>query len=88
MAAIHKLAGNFTETDIDEEIIIMRLDNGDLFTLDGTAAAIWRLIDGRRDLGALLAALATEFTTDEQHVAAEVGDFLSQLKEARLVAEG
>ena len=39
MTAIRKLAGNFVETDIDEEIVIMRLDNGELLSLADTAAA-------------------------------------------------
>ena len=55
MTALIKAAGRFTEADIDHEIVIMRLDNGEFFSLSGTAAAIWRLIDGERDTAALVA---------------------------------
>ena len=41
MPAITKLLDRFTETDIDEEIIIMRLDTGDLLSLAGTGATVW-----------------------------------------------
>lgn len=85
---IEKLLSNFTETDIDDEIVIMRLDNGDLFALSDTAAAIWRLIDGHRDRGALVAALATEYDAGEQQLLQEVDELVAQLTEARLVAEG
>ena len=88
MAAIAKLVDNFTEADIDDEIIIMRLDSGELLTLTGTAAATWRLIDGQRDRHVLIEALAVEFASREQEIAPEVGQFLGQLKEAGLVAEG
>jgi hypothetical protein len=86
--AIHKLVGRFTEADIDDEVILMRLDNGELLSLADTAAAAWRLIDGARDRDALVTALGAEFDADEQLIARDVGELLHQLKEAGLVAEG
>lgn len=88
MGALAKLVERFTETDIDDEIIVMRLDNGEFFALSGTAAATWRLIDGQRDRAALLAALACEFAADESQIAADVDELLGRLKESRLVAGG
>jgi hypothetical protein len=87
MAVIEKPVGNFTETDIDDEIVIMRLDNGELLSLSGTGAAIWRLIDGTRDRDALLTALAAEYAASEQQLVEEIDDFLAQLTEAGLIAE-
>lgn len=87
MAAIQKLAGNFTEASIDDEIILMRLDNGELLSLADTAAATWRLIDGRRDRDALIAALGKQYAGDLQEIARDVGQLLSQLMEAGLVAD-
>ena len=60
-SAIRKLVDNFTEADIDDEIIIMRLDTGELLGLDGTSAEIWRLIDGARDREELIGALASNY---------------------------
>ena len=60
MRALTKLTDRFTETSIDDEIVIMRLDNGEFFALSGTAAAAWRLIDGQRDRLALVDALASD----------------------------
>lgn len=87
MAAIRKLVGNFVETDIDEEIVLMRLDNGELLSLADTAAAAWRLIDGQRDRAALAAALETEYAGDAQQIAADIGQWLRQMKDAELIAE-
>ena len=86
-AAINKLSDRFTEAAIDEEIVVMRLDNGEFFALSGTAAATWRLIDGKRDRQALLNALADEYSTDEKRIAPDVDEFLVRLTEAGLLGD-
>ena len=88
MSAITKIGGQFTEADIDHEIVIMRLDNGEFFSLSGTGAAIWRLIDGNRDRHALAAAAASEFDADKGEILADVDEFLLRLKETGLLADG
>ena len=87
MNRVIKLSERFTEAAIDEEIVIMRVDTGEFFSLTGTAATTWRLIDGNRGRDALLAALADEYSTDEAAIAADVDDFLAQLKETGLLAD-
>jgi hypothetical protein len=86
MNAIVKLSHRFTEADIDSEIVVMRLDNGEFFSLSGTSADIWRLIDGQRDRDLLVAALASEFDADPSRIAADVDDFLKQLRDMDLLA--
>ena len=87
MNRVIKLSERFTEAAIDDEIVIMRVDTGEFFSLTGTAATTWRLIDGNRNRDALLAALADEYSTDEAAIAADVDDFLAQLKETGLLAD-
>jgi pyrroloquinoline quinone biosynthesis protein D len=86
MTALTKVAGRFTEADIDHEIVIMRLDNGEFFSLSGTAAAIWRLIDGERDTAALVAAAASQFDVTESEISLDVEEFLAQLVDTGLLA--
>ena len=88
MTVLTKLAGRFTEADIDHEIVIMRLDNGEFFSLSGTGAAIWRLIDGTRDRAAVIAAAAGQFDAPEDEIAGDVDEFLATLRETGLLAEG
>ena len=88
MTALIKRADRFTETMIDDEIVVMRLDNGEFFALSQTAAAIWRLIDGTRDRASLLIALGEDFTVDEQKLSADVDEFLAQLRAAGLLDDG
>lgn len=87
MTILIKQANRFTETEIDEEIVVMRLDNGEFFSLAGSAAVTWRLIDGTRDRNALIATLADEHDADEATIASDVDEFLRQLRDGGLIAE-
>lgn len=86
MTAVAKLVERFTEAAIDDEIVIMRLDNGEFFSLSGTAAAVWRLIDGTRDKASLIAAAANEYDVAQSAIEADVDDLLRQLIETGLLA--
>ena len=88
MNALSKQSDRFTETAIDDEIVVMRLDNGEFFALSGTAAATWRLIDGTRDRGALLTDLAAEYEAEAIKIEADVDEFLARLRELGLIAAG
>ena len=85
MAVLKKLA-DISEADIDSEIVVMRLDNGEFFSLSGTGASIWRLIDGKRDRDSLIEAAARDFHGNEDEISADIDALLTQLKEAGLLA--
>jgi len=87
MNALVKRNDRFTEADIDDEIVVMRLDNGEFFSLSGTSAAIWRLIDGSRDRRALVAALTADYGAEESEIAADVDALLVQLRDTGLLAD-
>jgi hypothetical protein len=87
MTAITKLTDRFVETDIDEEIIVMRLDNGELLTLAETAASVWRLIDGQRDRSTLVVALGEQYDVGAEDIGRDVDEFLLRLREAGLLAD-
>jgi hypothetical protein len=85
MTALIKLSNRFVEVDIDQEIVVMRLDNGEFFALAETGAAIWRLIDGRRDKAALIDALAADYAGGRAEIAADVDELLRQLRDLGLL---
>ncbi len=85
MSGIAKAEGNFSETEIDDEVVVMNLESGEFFSLTDTARAIWRLIDGSRDRGALLAELVSEFGAEPGDIAADLDPFLDQLDAAGLI---
>ena len=86
MTYLAKRSDRFAETDVDDEIVLMRLDNGEFFSFAGTAAAAWRLIDGTRDRSALVAALSERFDGDPADIAADVDQFLAELHQMGLLA--
>ncbi len=88
MTAVTKRTGQFTETEIDDEIVVMHLGTGEFFSLTGSAAATWRLIDGTRDRSNLVAALSAGFDGEESEIASDVDEFLGKLQSMDLLEVG
>ena len=84
-APISKRTAAFSETAIDDEVVVMDLDRGDFFSLTGTAVAIWHKIDGTRCRSALIAELSDEYGRPASEVTVDVDAFLAQLKTAGLI---
>lgn len=85
---VTKAAERFTETEIEDEVVVMHLDSGEFFSLTDTARAIWKLIDGTRSRDEIVAAMAQTHSADPETVSADVGDFLTELGGAGLLASG
>jgi hypothetical protein len=83
--AISKRTDRFTQADIGDEIVVMRLDSGEFFSLTETSAATWRLIDGTRSRSDLLRELAAQFDGDHAVIAADVDRLLADLVDMDLV---
>ena len=84
---LHKQTAKFSETQIDDEFVVMVLDSGDFFSLAGTAGSIWGLIDGSRSRDAIVAALAEAYQVLAADIAGDVDDFLGALCDAKLIVE-
>lgn len=82
-----KLESAFSETRIDDEIVVMVLDSGEFLSIAGTGADIWTKIDGTGDRASLIAALSGEYDAPEDEIALDVDAFLAELIEAGLIAE-
>ena len=83
-----KDATRFSETTIDDEVVVMSVESGDFFSLTGTARAIWMLVDGTRSRAALLTELAAQFDIEEIALAGDLDAFLAQLDAAGLLEAG
>ncbi|MES2054947.1 MAG: PqqD family protein [Pseudomonadota bacterium] len=77
-----KNVGQFLETDIDGEAVLMKVDTGQFNALRGTGLVIWQAIDGHRDVAAIASLLAECYDISPQTCAAEVDAFLDELKHA------
>ena len=85
MVAIRKCTENFVATLVDDEILIVDLDGGELFSLKGTARAVWEAIDGKRDEGALAQFMSNSHEGEADEIAADVAALLRDLEDAALI---
>lgn len=86
MGVFEKRIDLYTESELDGEIVLMRLDSGEFFSIAGTGTAIWELIDGRRSRDDLVAELRGRFEGPFETIAGDVDGFLAQLTAAGLLA--
>lgn len=87
-AALRKLDDTFSETAIDDEIVLMSLESGDFFSLQGTARSIWLLIDGSRTRANIVAALAAEYDVEPGAIAPDLDAFVAELQGVGVLAGG
>ena len=85
MVAIRKLTENFIATDVDGEVLIVDLDGGELFSLTGTAKAVWDAIDGERDLDGLVEAMQMRHAGDASTISQDVAELIEDFENAALV---
>ncbi len=83
---IIKRPDQFSQTTIDDEIVVMSLDSGTFFSLSGTGGTIWELLDLHSERAALLTELARAYNQDETTITAELDEFVAALEQAGLVA--
>ncbi len=84
-STITKRKDQYSQTAIDDEIVVMSLDSGTFFSLTGTGRSIWELLDQHSERAQLLAALAEAYGQDESAIAGEFGTFIASLSAAGLV---
>ncbi len=80
-----KLTQNFVETEVDDEVLLVDLDGGELFSLEGTGRAIWRLIDGARDRESIVDELSAHYSISRDELTDDVTAFLGELADAALI---
>jgi len=72
--------------EIEGEVVLMRLRDGTVFSLEETGAFIWGLLEkGPCTNEAVILRLCEEFEVDEETARADVSEFLSEMQEAGLI---
>jgi hypothetical protein len=59
-----------------------------VYTLSAVAARIWALLDGTRNLGAIVDIVCSEYDIDHETATADVIEMIGRLEEAALIARG
>ena len=72
-------------TESTNRVALLHLDATQPVVLEGTAATIWALIDGRRDQSDVIAELEAAFEDAAGELAPQVEAFLASLEAQRLI---
>ncbi len=86
-SALVKQNAAYSEAAIDGEVVLLNLADGTFFSLTGTAADIWPLIDGSRTRDTLLTDLAAIHAAAPEDIAPDLDAFLADLVRAGFVAD-
>ncbi|MDQ0000061.1 pyrroloquinoline quinone biosynthesis peptide chaperone PqqD [Pseudarthrobacter sulfonivorans] len=72
-------------TESANRVALLHLDANQPVVLEGTAAAIWELIDGQRTVQEILAELEARFDDESGQMVSQVADFLEHLQKQHLI---
>lgn len=92
--AIYISSENVVAREIEGEIIIVPLVAGigdaedDIFSLNETGRAIWKLLDGKRTLNQIVAELQEEYDMTQNEIAKDVIGLISELEKKHMVEKG
>lgn len=73
------------ESEVDGEIVLMGIDDGQFFSLSGTGKAIWQALETDSRVSDLIAGLMTRYDVDEATCQAETLALLEELQARHLV---
>lgn len=82
---IRKAHAKINEVKIDGESVVLALDSGHFYSLDGTAQDAWGLIDGIRDIPEIVTTLAEKYEIVPELLSVEIRTFIDDLVRAGLV---
>lgn len=71
--------------EVDHTVVMMSIDQGMYYGLEGPGPRIWALLDRPRSARQLRDQLVQEFDVDAEQCLRDVCDFLAELGEARLI---
>lgn len=77
---------NIAFSQVEDEFILMSMDNGAFYVLDGSAAAVWGQIQQSKSFSDLVAALVQEFDVDQATCEQDCTALLEDLIAKKLVS--
>ncbi|HTY08696.1 MAG TPA: PqqD family protein [Candidatus Edwardsbacteria bacterium] len=90
---VYKPSDDVVAREIEGEIILVPLVSGmgdledELFTLNATGMAVWKLLDGKRSLKAVAALLAKQYKAKPAVVEKDVAELAAELLERKMLVE-
>ena len=91
MADVKKITRNddvvYRELESGESAVLLHVTSGAYHGLNGTGSLIWSLIDGNRTRDEIVDEVRTRLSDAPAGVAADVDQFLAELRERELIRE-
>lgn len=72
-------------SDIDGELVVLNLDNGCYYAIEGVGADVWGLVVAGATRNAVVAAVAAQYGIEPDAVRLEVDSFLDKLSDEDLL---
>ena len=82
---LYSRAAPLLEAEVDQEIVALDREQGQVFGFNLVASDVWRLLKQPRTIGELCAELEQRYSVSSEECAADVADLLDQLLEMKLV---
>lgn len=74
------------EQELGNDVILLNLDNGNYYSLDGVGRLIWSLCDGTLDVGEITSKVAEQYAAAVDTVLVDVIELLDDFASEALVA--
>jgi coenzyme PQQ biosynthesis protein PqqD len=71
--------------EFEDEVVLLHTETEEYFTLNSVGAEIWALVDGERQVAAIVAALAASYEMEEAELAGDVDELLDDLAKNQLI---
>ena len=84
---VPKKVGNLvSRTNEDGTVAVMSLELDDsIYSIDGVAAEVWDLIDGKRSIDQICRILLRKHSVSEERLRKDAGKLITSLRAARLI---
>jgi len=82
------IAGDVVWTDLGDEVVLIKLDSGIYFGLDGVGARMWALIADGRSREEIPDIVATEYGVSLERVDRDLEELIGKLSREGLIKTG
>ena len=78
---------NILKQEAAGTVVLLNMDDGRYFALDGVGGRVWDLCDGSRTLSEIAAILAEEFEAPAETIERDLAELINDLTNEELVGE-
>ena len=72
---------------VEDEYILMSVDAGEFYTIDGPAAHIWQMLEEPQTVATLIDGLMDAFEVDAQTCRADTAEMLAEMLDQKLIQQ-